>query len=262
LALARRIAHLLGRGLFPRLGLDEGAAAAYESLLFYGFLVAIFLFALRTVDIPLTAFAVLGGALAIGFGFGSQNVVGNFISGLILLAERPIRRGDWIEVGGVYGNVERIGLRSTRVRTPDSIHVIVPNSSLLESNVVNWTLEDPVVRVKLSVGVAYGSPTREVARLVRQAVTEQAVILAQPEPVVLFREFGADALEFEARFWIRMARTVDRLRITSEVRFRIDELFREAQIVIAYPQRDVHLDTTSPLEVRVVDAEAGGPPSG
>jgi small-conductance mechanosensitive channel len=250
---ASTVSRLLGVRVFTRMRLEEGAAHAFQSLAFYLLLLIAFITALRMVQIPLAAFAVLGGALAIGVGFGSQNVVNNFISGLILLAERPIKLGDLIEVEGIYGSVERIGLRSTRVRTGDNIHIIVPNASFLESKVINWTHTDPKVRITISVGIVYGSPTREAERLIRQALEENRLVLKQPEPVVLFRDFGDNALIFETRFWIDMRTMMDRLRIESEVRFRIDDLFREAGIVIAFPQRDVHIDSTSPLEVRIMD---------
>jgi small-conductance mechanosensitive channel len=252
-ALARIASRVLGNRVFPRLRLEPGAAQAFQALAFYLLLLVAFLTALRMVQIPLTAFAVLGGALAIGVGFGSQTVVNNFISGLILLAERPIKLGDLIEVEGIHGSVERIGLRSTRIRTGDNVHIIVPNAAFLESKVVNWTHTDPKVRVTLTVGVVYGSPTREVERLIFQSLEEHPKILKQPEPVVLFRDFGDDALIFETRFWIEMRSILDRLRIESDIRFRIDELYREAGIVIAFPQRDVHLDSVSPVEVRIVN---------
>ncbi|HEY5656588.1 MAG TPA: mechanosensitive ion channel domain-containing protein [Myxococcota bacterium] len=251
-SLAAAVARVLGRRVFPRMRLEEGAAAAFQSLVFYLLLLVAFLTALRMVQIPLTAFAVLGGALAIGVGFGSQNVVNNFISGLILLAERPIKLGDLIELEGVYGTVERIGLRSTRVRTGDNIHIIVPNASFLESNVTNWTHTDARVRITVAIGLVYGAPTREAERLVRRVLEEHEAVLRDPEPAVLFRDFGDNALIFEARFWIEMRTMMDRLKVESDIRFRIDDLFREAGIVIAFPQRDVHLDTASPLEVRVV----------
>ena len=251
-ALAVLVSRGLGRRVFTRMRLEQGAAQAFQSLIFYLLLVVAFLTALRMVQIPLTAFAVVGGALAIGVGFGSQNVVNNFISGIILLAERPIKIGDLIEVAGVHGNVERIGLRSTRVRTGDNVHIIVPNASFLESNVVNWTHTDRQVRVNITVGVVYGSPTREAERIIHQVLREHPAVLDDPEPVVLFRDFGDNALIFEVRFWIEMRTVMDRLRIESEVRFRIDDLYREAGIVIAFPQRDVHLDTTAPLDIRLV----------
>jgi small-conductance mechanosensitive channel len=137
----------------------------------------------------LTAFTVLGGALAIGIGFGSQNVMNNFISGLILMLERPVRARDVIEVDGNHGTIENIGARSTQIRSTDGRHIIVPNSFFLESNVVNWTLSDDLMRAKVSVGVVYGSPTRQVERLIRRAVDEERV-LKTPEPIIIFEEFG------------------------------------------------------------------------
>jgi small-conductance mechanosensitive channel len=196
------------------------------------------------VNIPLTAFAVVGGALALGIGFGSQAIVSNFISGLLLLAERPIRTGDLIEVSGVVGTVDSIGLRSTRIRTADNFHIIVPNSSFLETNVVNWTHEDPDIRLRVIVGVAYGSPTRKVEELLLLVANEHPRCLRHPAPVVNFRDFGDSALSFEVRFWIRYDARTDRTAIQSDVRYRIDELFREHGITIAFPQMDVHLDVS------------------
>jgi len=253
LLVARGFTQWLAPRVLNRARMDEGAAHAYQSLLYYALLAIAFITALRIVDIPLTAFAVVGGALAIGVGFGSQNVVNNFISGLILLAERPIKRGDLVELAGTYGNIERIGLRSTRVRTGDNVHVIVPNSAFLENNVVNWTHNDRQVRIRITVGVVYGSPTRQVETLIRQAIDEHPKVQKKPEPIVLFTEFGDNSLNFEARFWVSIRSLIERLRIESDLRFRIDDLFREAQIVIAFPQRDVHLDAAAPIPVQLID---------
>jgi potassium-dependent mechanosensitive channel len=262
LLLARALSSQLGQRVFPRLGV-EGAAAALQSLFFYVLMVLLTLLALRVVNVPLTAFTLLGGALAIGIGFGSQNVVNNFISGLILFVERPIRVGDMIEIDGTYGTVESIGARSTRVLAFNNIHIVVPNSSFLEKNVINWTLSSDQYRTVVTVGVAYGSQTRDVTRLIRHAVEEHGKILKKPEAIVLFSDFGDNALIFEVHFWIRMRKLMDRRVIESDVRHRIDQLFRDAGIVIAYPQRDVHLDSLRPVEVRLVpDAavldDAGG----
>ena len=246
---SRRVGSLLTR----HVGLDRGAAAAVQGLTFYLLLVLVFLLVLQTANIPLTAFTVFGGALAIGVGFGSQNVVNNFLSGLILMIERPIKVGDIVDVDGPYGRVERIGARSTRIKTFDNTHIIIPNSAFLEKNVVNWTLSDNVVRTWVDVGVAYGSPTREVDRLVHRVLAEHGKILKKPAPVVLFTEFGDNALHFRAYFWLQMREMMDRRRVESDVRYRIDHLFRDAGIVIAFPQRDVHLDTTAPLDVRLVE---------
>jgi small-conductance mechanosensitive channel len=258
---ARLVARILTGRVYPRIGLTPGAAAAFGTLSRYALLVVVLIFALWFSGIPLTIFTIAGGALAIGVGFGSQNILNNFISGLILLAERPIKVGDLVEVDGTHGEVELIGLRSTRIRTFDNIHIIVPNATFLESNVVNWTLSDQQVRVTLTVGVVYGSPTRRVEELIRLAMREHPQVLPDPEPQVFFADFGDSALIFEALFWIIVRRFQDRRRVLSDLRFRIDEMFREEEIVIAFPQRDVHLDSVRPIEVRMVerDDEEEGP---
>lgn len=249
----------IGRRVLPRLGFDVSASAALESIFFYLLLVLVTLTALRLLNVPLTAFTLLGGAFAIGLGFGSQTLISNFISGLILFAERPIKVGDLIDVEGIYGTVEQIGARSTWVRSGENVHVVVPNSSFLEKNVVNFTLSDDEVRTHVSVGVAYGSPTREVARLLRQAVEEHGKVLRKPPPVILFTEFGDNSLNFEVHFWIRMRHMMDRRIVESDVRYRIDGLFREAGVTIAFPQRDVHFDAR-PLELRLLPPAEPAPP--
>jgi potassium-dependent mechanosensitive channel len=250
---ARFFTHFLGAHVFRRIGFDDGAATAYQALLYYALVGFAFLMALRAVDIPLAVFAVVGGALALGLGFGSQSILNNFVSGLILLAERPIKKGDLVQVEGTYGNVERIGLRSTRILTDENIHVIVPNSAFLENNVVNWTHTDPEVQVKIAVGVAYGSPTREVEKQLMRAVSEHPQVLPEPPPVVLFTAFGDSALQFETEFFVRIRSMDEREQIESALRYRIDDLFREAGLVMAFPQRDLHIDAAAPLPVRLVD---------
>jgi small-conductance mechanosensitive channel len=209
---------------------------------------------MHLVHLPITAFAFLGGALAIGVGFGAQNLLNNFISGFIIMAERPIRLGDLIEIEGSFARVEDIGPRCTRIRTGDNIHILVPNSHFLEKSIVNWTLSDQKVRAHVTVGVMYGSPVREVERLLVKAARENEKVLREPEPFVLFRDFGDNALIFFLYFWVTMETLTERLLLESNIRFRIDDLFREAGIVIAFPQRDVHLETSRPLELKFVDA--------
>jgi potassium-dependent mechanosensitive channel len=254
--IARLATRRVSRRLFARIGLEEGAAAAFETLAFYGAVLCLGLLALWVAEIPLTVFTLAGGAVAIGIGFGSQKIVNNFISGLILLAERPIKVGDLIEVGETFGRVESIGARSTKIKSFDNFHIIVPNGAFLEQNVVNWTHSDNLVRVRLQVGVAYGSPTRRVEELILAAVraTDHAVI--PPEPVVIFEDFGDSSLVFEALFWIIMKQPMDRRRALSAVRFRIDELFHEEGITIAFPQHDIHLDSPHPLQVRLLERDS------
>ena len=203
---------------------------------------ALFITTLDLINVPITAFAFLSGAVAIGFGFGAQNIINNFISGWILMWERPIRIGDFLEVDGVKGNVEAINTRSTRIRRTDGVHMMIPNSKLLENTVVNWTLMDNRSRTTVNVGVAYGSPCRLVAKLIEQAVDEQESVLKDPAPVVIFDDFGDNALMFVVYFWMN-ASVEGNLRMTrSNIRYRIDELFTENDICIAFPQRDIHID--------------------
>lgn len=240
------------RGLLARARMKETTTAAVEKIINYIVVFLIILFALRVVNMPLTLFTFLGGAVAIGVGFGAQNLINNFISGFIVMAEQPIKIGDLVEIEGTFAMVEEIGARCTRIRTGANVHILVPNSSFLEKNIINWTLSDNEVRAQVSVGVIYGSPVREVERLMLQVADEHTRVRKAPKPFVLFNDFGDNALIFDLYFWISMKRIMDRRIVESDIRFHIDKLFREAGIVIAFPQRDVHLDTQKPLEFRLV----------
>ncbi len=250
--LSRRLTKVFAHRVLPRAGIHDGAAVAVESLAFYALVLTTALMALHMINVPLTVFTFMGGAVAIGVGFGSQNILNNFISGVILLIERPVRVGDVIEVGALYGTVEQIGMRSTRIRTGTNVEIIVPNSSFLEGNVVNWTLSDSTVRCSVRVGIAYGSSTRDAARWLKRAADEHGLVLKKPDSFVLFADFADNSLNFELHFWIGIRTLGDRRRIESDLRFIIDQYFREAGISMAFPQRDVHLDTTAPLEVRML----------
>jgi small-conductance mechanosensitive channel len=216
------------------------------------------LLALRAVHFPLTAFTFLGGALAIGIGFGSQNVMNNFISGLILMLERPVRAQDVVEVDGSHGVIQKIGPRSTQIRATDGRHIVVPNSFFLESNVVNWTLSDELIRTKVSVGVSYGSPTRLVQQLIEEVIKQEPLALSTPAPKVIFDAFGDNSLNFDVYFWVEARSPMSVASVQSKVRFRIDDVFREHHLVIAFPQRDVHLDASAPIEVRVTGGDLSG----
>ncbi|HEY5646020.1 MAG TPA: mechanosensitive ion channel domain-containing protein [Pseudomonadales bacterium] len=214
------------------------------------YIIALALLAFTTLDllnVPLTAFAFVSGAIAIGVGFGAQNIINNFISGWILMWERPIRIGDFLEVGDTRGTVEAINTRSTRIRRVDGVHMLIPNSQLLENTVVNWTLVDRMARTTLRVGVAYGSPVRRVAELLQQTAGEHPEVLRDPHPQVVFEDFGDNALIFDVYFWVLADGERDLRKIRSDMRFRIDELFAADDIVIAFPQRDVHMDGTLKL---------------
>ncbi len=215
-------------------------------------LIVVVLIILDMLQVPLGAFAFISGAIAIGVGFGAQNIINNFISGWILMWERPIRIGDFLEIGDAKGTVETINTRSTRIRRTDGVHMLVPNSQLLENMVVNWTLIDKKTRSIVRVGVAYGSPAQQVADLILKATDEHPETLDDPKPVVVFEDFGDNALIFDSYFWIDAAGERDLRKVRSEVRFKIAELFDEAGIVIAFPQRDVHIDG----ELKIIEKDS------
>lgn len=254
---ARWISGWLGRRL-PNLGVDEAGASIIESLSFYALLIGFGLAALRYANVPLTVFAFLGGAIAIGVGFGSQNIINNFISGLILLAERPIKTGDMIKVNEVYGNVVKIGARSTQIRTGENLDIIIPNSKFLENDVTNLTRRDDRLRTSIVIGVAYGSPLDQVVALLEQSAAACHDVQERPKPMVWFNDFGDNSLVFQVHFWIK-ARTLMQMRkIETEVRLNIDRSFREHGIVIAFPQRDIHIQSPKPIELRLTsDSDIG-----
>jgi len=224
--------------------------------MFYVIAMAILLITtLDLINVPITAFAFLSGAIAIGFGFGAQNIINNFISGWILMWERPIRIGDFLEVEEAKGIVEEINTRSTRIRRVDGVHLLIPNSKLLENTVVNWTLIDTLVRTSVTVGVAYGSPARKVAELIMQATKEQQKIVMSPAPVVTFEDFGDNALMFEVTFWLDSTAEGGLRVMRSNIRFRLEELFEEHNIVVAYPQRDLHIDGSLTLNRQQVSTK-------
>jgi len=263
LLLSRLITRWLRIHLLMRVRLDPTAAATVEKLLFYLLLVMVLAIAFQSLHIPITVFAFVGGALAIGVGFGAQNIINNFISGLILMLERPVRIGDLVELQEHRGRIEEIRFRCTRVRRNDGVEVLVPNSALLEKEVINWTLSDKQIRTSIILGVIYGSPTDQVADLIRKAVEEHDRVLKYPAPTLVFDDFGDNSLVFEVFFWTEVAKMMDLRTIRSDIRFRIDQLFRDAGIVIAFPQRDVHLDAAKPIEVRLRgnEPDSGNPAS-
>ena len=229
--------------------LRADAAYALQRIIFYALLVVVFMTALSLLHVPLTAFAFVSGAVAIGVGFGAQNVINNFISGWIMLMERPVRIGDYIEIDAHQGVVERIGNRSTRIRRTDGVHLLIPNSQMLERVVVNWTLVDNNFRTTVRVGVNYGSPVRLVEKLLMQAANEHPLVLKEPPIIVVFEDYGDNALIFDVFFWCIGSSEKELRLIRSDIRFRIEELFGENGIVIAFPQRDIHLYAKTPIEV-------------
>ena len=219
--------------------------------------VILLLITLNLARIPLTVFAFAGGAMAIGIGFGTQTLIKNLISGMIVLVERQIRVGDIIEAEGVTGTVTMVNFRSSTVRGFDGVESMIPNSTLLEQKVTNWTLTNAHLRRSIRIGVAYGSPGREVARLLAVCANQHAAVLQQPPPRVIFEDFGDSALIFNLYFWLNLTADTNTLQVMSELRFLIDEALADAGIVIAFPQQDIHLDTAQPLKIEMITPESG-----
>lgn len=250
LVAARYFAHRISSMLERRLGLPGPRSHLVEKLTLYALSVAFVLMVLQWLQIPLTIFAFLGGALAVGLGFGSQNLINNFISGLLLLLEQKINVGDLVEVDGNFGRVTDLGSRCSSIRKFDGVEILVPNSTLLEKNVVNWTLSDPMHRFDFGVGVAYGSDVELVMRTLREALDVQPEILRDPAPEVSFENFGESTLDFHVYYWLEVG--VHSARdIGTQLRVRIDRLFNQRAIVLAFPQRDVNLVAAKPIQVRL-----------
>jgi len=247
---AARLLEKVVIGRLRRSSMGPDVLQLIRRLLFYGLMAMVVLTALAILGIPLTAFAFVSGAIAIGVGFGAQNIVNNFISGWILMGERPIRIGDFVEIGDANGRVEAINNRSTRIRRTDGVHMMVPNSILLESTVVNWTLVDQHIRTMVRVGVEYGSPVRRVETLMLQACEGHPRLIDEPPPRVFFEDFGDNALIFDLYFWVQAGSAFEVRGVKSDIRFAIEEAFGAAGIVVAFPQRDVHLDGTLVLDRR------------
>ncbi len=234
-----------------RLQMGANDAQLYTRLLTYLLFIGVLFSALIFVNIPLAVFTFLGGALAIGVGFGAQTLINNFISGLILMFDRTIRMGDMVEVDGHRGRVAAIGMRSSSIKRFDGVEMLVPNSHFLQQNVINWTSSDQRARYAVSVGVAYGSPTREVERIIRTAVEEQPEVLTDPAPYVVFEDFAESSLLFTAYFWVELDPEVNTMIVFSDIRHRIGEQLAAAGIVIPFPQRDLHLPGGQAIEVRI-----------
>jgi small-conductance mechanosensitive channel len=222
--------------------------------------VCLVLFSLISVKIPLTVFAFAGGALAIGLGFGMQNLLKNFVSGLILLFEQPFRVGDVLDVGGQRGKVTQIGLRASVLELWDGTETLIPNSSLLENNVSNWTYSSRKVRFSISVGAAYGSDTRRVIQLLGEVAERHGLVEKDPKPQVYFTNFADSALTFELRFWVDVIRN-NAAQVGSDLRLMIAGAFAENQITIAFPQRDIHLHAPGGIPVQIVPPGGELPPA-
>jgi len=232
------------RFLFDQLlvnsGLERSLQYAISQIVSNVVLVVGIFIVLENTGIHLGALTVFAGAVGVGVGFGLQNIASNFISGLVILTERPITIGDRIEVAGIAGQVEQIRARSTVIRTNDNISMIVPNTKFIDSPVTNWTYGDPRVRFRIPVGVAYGSDIPKVRETLLAVAREDSHTLTEPPPTVFLEKFGPNSLEFELVAWSSQMSYRPR-RYRSDLNFAIAEKFRQAGIEIAFPQRDLHI---------------------
>jgi potassium-dependent mechanosensitive channel len=231
--------------VFPRRQLDLGARDAIKKMIHYSLLFVGIMMAISVLGLNLTGFAFLTGALGIGVGFGLQNIVNNFVSGLMLLFERPFKVGDMVVIDNETGTVRKIGLRSTVIETFDRSELIVPNSQFISGKVTNWTRSNHVARVRIAVGVAYGSDVKLVLQLLTEAAASDHRVLRNPAPNPLFLRFGDSSLEFELHAWLSDVN--DLLSVRSSICQEIARCFQEAGVEIPFPQRDLH--------VRSVDAK-------
>jgi small-conductance mechanosensitive channel len=256
--LATRVARYFERLLIGRFSIEPAQARTVRRWVLALWAFVLLALTLNLARIPLTVFAFLGGALAIGVGFGTQTIIRNFISGLIVLMERQVQVGDIVEVDGVTGTVTEVNLRSSTILGFDGVEAIIPNANLLENKVTNWTHTDKRVRRVVKIGVAYGSPPRQVADLLLECMQRHGQVLKDPEPRVLFEDFADNALVFAMHFWLEMRPNVNSAVIMSDLRFMVHRSLEEAGISVPYPQRDVHLDAARPLQVELTRARPAG----
>jgi small-conductance mechanosensitive channel len=230
----------VARGVLARTRMDVGAREAVGSIVRYAVLVIGFLMIIQLAGIPMTAFAVVAGAVGLGVGFGLQTIASNFISGIIIMFERPVKVGDRIEVGEVHGKVTAINARATTVLTNDNISVIVPNSRFISENVVNWTHSGDLVRFRVPVTVPYGTDSRRVERLLLEAGRRCPDVLERPEPSVRLSSFGENGIIFELLVW--SSSLVHRKgKLLSDVNFLIYDTFRQNGVDIPRPQRELYV---------------------
>jgi small-conductance mechanosensitive channel len=257
IGIASTLRFVLREDILARLPLDRGLPAAIAGLFYYLLLLGIFVVALAAAGIELSQLTLLTGALGVGVGFGLQNVVNNFVSGLILQFERPIHVDDVVEVNGVMGKVRRIGIRSSTVQTFEGAEVIVPNGDFVSEKVTNWTLSQQRRRASLTVGVAYGTDPNRVIEILHATALAHPVVVKDPEPVAVFKGFGDSSLDFELLFWSPDMDSF--LRMKSDVAIAINAALAAEGIEIPFPQRDLNVRGASPELLAALGAPAAKP---
>jgi potassium efflux system protein len=239
IVLSHAIQALLNETTYKKHKLEHGVRVSISKIVHYSFVFSGFLLVLYVLDVEMKSITIIGGALGVGIGFGLQGIVRNFISGLILLFERPIKVGDYITMEGQWGEIKSLGMRSAVVQTFDYSEIVVPNHDLIEQKVVNWTLSDRLMRIIVKVGVAYGSDVERVKQTLLDCAMMSSKVTRMPEPQALFMKFGDSSLDFELRVWI--SNIDDFAVVTSFMHEEIDKRFKKEGIVIAFPQHDVHM---------------------
>ena len=239
LLLTRVFANVLDERLLPKTKLDAGVRNAIKASVGYAGLGLAVLIGVSAAGLDLSNIAIVAGALSVGIGFGLQSIVNNFVSGLILIFERPIKQGDWVVVGNEEGYVKKIKVRATELETFDRASVIIPNSDLISCTLKNWTHKSKVGRVEVSIGTSYDADEERVRELLISIALEHPAVFPRPKPYVLFIDFGASSLDFELRAYLRDVE--DRLSVASDLRFSIIKAFRKEGIDIPFPQQDIYI---------------------
>lgn len=252
------IARRIERFVVARRRVEPQAAALVRSWILFLLTAILVVFALLSASIPLTAFAFLGGALAIAAGFGLQTLLKNFVAGLMLLLERPMRLGDLVEVDGIRGRVTSIGIRASTILGGDGIETMIPNSAFVEGKLTNWTYSSPEGRSTIRVGVAYGSSLRKVGEVLEDVIARHGLVRKTPAPQVYLDEYGDSAIWFAVAYWVDMTPDNDTRRIRSDLLHMIERAFTEAGISMPLPQRDIRVASAGPLKVEVVPPVAPG----
>lgn len=238
--ISSKIRKVLVKKVFPRYDLDIGVSQSIATIVRYLFIIVGLIIIFQTTGIDLSALGLLVGALGVGIGFGLQSITNNFISGIIILFERPIKVGDRIEIDNLAGNIVNISARATTIITNDNIAVIVPNSDFINSRVINWSHNNKEVRLNLTVGVSYSEDPARIRKLLLEVIAQNHGVLTNPEPYILFEGFGDSSLNFNVLVWT--SEHIDRPKILrSELYYEIFAQFKEHNVQIPFPQRDIHL---------------------
>jgi len=235
---SKAVRFVLREDILPSMRLPRGVPETIFNGVYYISLVLFFLISLSVAGFQLDKLTVMTGALGVGVGLGLQSFVNNFVSGIVLQFERPIRIGDVLEIGTLGGEVSRIGIRSSTVRTFQGAEVVIPNSTLISNQVVNWTLTEPLRRVDLQVPIAYGTPPEQVIGILSTVAASHPEVLRNPPPGAFFQGFGASSLDFVLQFWAEQS---NHFRLRSEIAIAVNAALREARIVIPFPQQDIHV---------------------